>query len=404
MEGELEIRRARFDRRVEAAEWLAAEGQTDAAAALLAGWTDDWAEHGSRDATARVDEVAEEWVQPHFPDSLVDPATSRVRSWLPWARELVAAGAAFADHEAAAQELAENDEWRNECLVLQTDNIELFTTCEDPLVVGSCLRYAEAGVLTLQQVLDSPYDPEHELMAVRLHKKRSDYLKEKLPNGGSAGRWTAGFYIPSERVSRFYVPDGENSTKVSLALQETLVHELVHQFQNERWAAVSDDDRKQSPKTLGFWVVEGFARFIEDQVVEMGTGPLRIDDVTAPSVESAGALLEKDALIDSRRHVDMNQFIFGALDKDDPIEISLTSTLGSRYYPEVGIFYEQSGALVFFMMNRCGEEGRERFLDYMATYWRGKTKDEAWKALGFDTLEDFEAAFHAFLRDPGKAD
>lgn len=399
VKSELAVREASFALRVEAAEWLAIEGLTDEASALLADWADDWAGHDSGNAADVVNEVAADWVQEHFPDSL-GKGKKRVAAWLPWARELVAAGAVFADHSVESEKLDEADEWRNECLVLQTDNIELFTTCERPEVIGSCLRYAEAGVRILQDVLDSPYDPEQSLMAVRLHAKRSMYLKEKLPGGGQAARWSAGFYIPSEHVSRFYVPDGENDVAVSLALQETLVHELVHQFQNERWAVFGDKAPQQSPMTQSFWVVEGFARFIEDQVTEMGGGAFRIDDPTAPCVEAASGLLEKKSLLEHEKHIEMNQILFGGLSNEDPVEIDLTSTLGTRFYGQIGIFYEQSGALVFFMMNRCGEEGRAGFIEYMTSYWRGKARGKVWKHLGFDSLEDYVAAFEEFLRDP----
>ena len=110
----------------------------------------------------------------------------------------------------------------------------------------------------------------------RLHKNRKEYLEEKTPDGGQAMPWSAGYYSPRENVSRFYVPgSGDGEGPVPLDLLKTLAHELTHHWLSMRW--LGPGSRGGAAVLPGYWIVEGFARFMEDQAMEMGRRQGRLE-------------------------------------------------------------------------------------------------------------------------------
>lgn len=379
-------------RSIHGAKWLAEHGLTDEASALLADWRGNWGKQVPEGHAAAIAELVNPWVPEAFP-------FDDTELWMTWIKGLAPAGGQFQPIDEVKERLPDGSTWLKDTFVIRTENISLITKSEDADTVGRCLRSGEAAIRILHDVLDNQPEGTEEPMDVRLHASRNAFLTEELEGGGRAPQWSAGFYIPSKLVSRFYVGDGDSETEVDRELHLVFAHELTHQYIMERWRAIGDE-RKPLPKIPGFWVVEGFARFIEDQSAEMGKRGTTLDDPTVRSVEMAAALLEKDALIDTKLILDLNQIGFGALPKSGGIEVTLSKNLGGRIMSETAVFYDQAGALVFFLMNRAGPETRALFIDYMRDYYVAKTKKSGWKALGFDSPDDLDEAFHAFLRSP----
>ena len=73
------------------------------------------------------------------------------------------------------------------------------------------------------------------------------------------------------------MPRAGSTEALGRALFEVLSHELTHQYIAERWVT---GEGRRSASTPGFWVVEGMARFVEDQALEMGRRGIRFDDET----------------------------------------------------------------------------------------------------------------------------
>jgi len=61
------------------------------------------------------------------------------------------------------------------------------------------------------------------------------------------------------------------------------------------------------------------------------------------------------------------------------------------------LFYCQSTALTFFVINRCGEKGRPTYVKWLQQQYSGEELVTPWKDLGFAKMSDFEKAFKAFL-------
>jgi hypothetical protein len=147
----------------------------------------------------------------------------------------------------------------------------------------------------------------------------------------------------------------------------------------------------------GYWVVEGFARFVEDQSVEIGRRGVRFDDSTVPSVDCTIQLLRKDKLMKAGELVDLTYLEFHALPRESLTTVTLRNTIESYEVDGLKRFYEESGALVFFLLNGNGEEGRKRLVDYLKARYAGRVSKQGWVPLGFEDADAFDAAFREYL-------
>ncbi|MEM9380601.1 MAG: hypothetical protein AAGB93_11680 [Planctomycetota bacterium] len=392
-----EARVLALDRAIGASRWLADNGLTLEASDVLAGSILVWP-GGDLPSTAfeRLEPVARALVPRRFPWRKEPEAW---RDWLRWAPEIAPAGASFVDTEHGPDLGPEGSIWREGTVVLRTRNVELLSRTDDPDVVGSCLRHAEASIRTLDEVLENPPEGGEPLLQIRIHRTRADYLAEDLGDGVKANEWSLGFYSPLLRASRFHVPEEDLSLHAGRALHEVVSHEVTHQYIAERWRALGERSMR-SPATRGFWLVEGFARFIEDQALEMGRRGNRLDDPTVQSVESASVLAQQGQLLPFEPFFEAQQAGFLQLPEEEVATVRLRTTLVTIAYSAKSLYYEQAGALVFFLYNRCGPDGPSRFREVLRDHYRSATLPGAWEKLGFETVEALEKAFLAFLADP----
>ncbi len=386
-------RDAALERLLAVVDWIAAQGHTLEASAVLASAESFWPAGSAPDAAL---EAIRERAKPLIPATFTAVGLLKPEQrWLAWAREVAPAGAEFFDL-GEIEDLAAP--WTRQTIGIRTPNITLLSRSKDPAIVGACLRHAEGAVRTLQRVLREPPGAASERLEVRLHRSRRDYLSEDL-GPMQAAEWSLGFYSQMHRASRFHVPSQATALHQGRQLHEVVAHEVTHQFIAERWGQAEEGVRR-TPVVPGFWVVEGFARFIEDQSLEAGRRGQGFDDPTVQSVESAAALVLGGAGYDFASFLSGQQFGFHKLG-DDPIgTIELKSTLVRITHTPKSAFYDQAGALVFFLMNRCGDEGRARFIAALGAHYRGETQREIWEALGYSTAGALEEAFHDFLRAP----
>ena len=336
-----------------------------------------------------------EWIPAAFPDREAEDAPLR---WRRWAEELLPAGAVFltADHPALGR--PRGSAWEQGAYALGTRNLLLLTRDQDPERIGACLRNGEGAVQVLEELFPPAAGaPEGRPMEVRIHTDRSTYLSEGAANGGPPPTWSVGYYSSRERTSRFYVPQEGDPAVDARELHKVLAHELTHQYLEER----KDWHQGARMDTPGYWVVEGIARFLEDQAVELGRGRSGLDDATVLSVDTCARLLERDGLIPLAPMLRASQLNFLGLRDDVAIEITPRFTLCRRWMDLRGIYYDQAGALCFFLLNRCGETGRQGLLTYLQGFYEGRIDEESGRLFGFDSVADLEQAFLAFLSEVG---
>jgi len=331
--------------------------------------------------------------------------------WLAWAHELAPAGAWFVDPASILDSergpaidgqprppVKDSPIWRTQTIGLRTRNLTVLSRSSDPKIIGACLRNGEGTVRTLEKLLENAPTDDDAPLEVRIHASRKDYLAEDLGSGEPVPEWSAGFYAPWLLASRFHVPDRDQALNQGRALHEVVAHELTHQYIAERWREVSGG--KRTPATPGYWIVEGFARFIEDQSLEIGRRGDGLNDHTVQSVESAAALFQSGGGIAFKSLVALDQMNFHRLPDSELGRVTLKSTLIGLTHTARSAFYDQAAALTFFLANRCGPEGRGRLLDLLRNHYLGETSLTPWKTLGFRTRARMERALGEFLKSP----
>lgn len=378
---------------LEAADRLAKWKLKYAAAALLA---------DAIDAGAWSDDMQTrclEWEPVYFPFSPED--AERARLFATWSREIVPMGGSFAPKKEATS-VPIPTHWVEDVVTLRTRNLLIRSRVLESELVGQCLRQGEATIRALEGLLGMPQYGNDELLEIRLYRDRKEYLEDT--SGRRAMLWSAGYFSPGEGVSRFYVTRNERTGKLEGRdlgeLYETLSHEMTHHWLERRYHRGSARYDHQP----GYWIVEGFARFIEDHAPGFQKGVVRFDNPRNEAIVTTQMRRQGKMLLPIARIVDLSQFEFASLSEH-----------------ELGTFYDEAASIVFFMMNRRGEDGRKRLLEYMRKHYAGEFWDmpppdpygrkqakpedgkpikEGWKVLGFEKSGDMENAFHAFLEKP----
>lgn len=377
--------------------WLGEQGQFLEATAVLSDVEDCYSDADyPADLKERLVEAIAPLVPPEFPWG---QGRERFGSWLVWAKALAPSGARFATPDEMKGRIEKGSPWARDTVAICTDNLLLITRNREPEVIGPCLLNGEAAVQTLDGILNDGVGTANQRLEVRIHRSRKEYLEEDLGKRAKAPEWSAGFYNPILKASRFYVGDEDDPARQGRALHVVVAHELTHQYIAERWAP-AEGREVRNPTTPGFWVVEGFARFIEDQSLEIGRRGTGLDDPTVQSVECAASLFDQGRIVPVDFLVDAAQLDFLTLENKPIAEVQLTSTLKRLRITQIGAFYDEAGALTFFLMNRCGPEGRAAFLKALSDHYRSESKRKGWRDLGFKDEEALEAAFRAFLKNP----
>ncbi|MCE9637492.1 MAG: hypothetical protein K8T90_17445 [Planctomycetes bacterium] len=344
-----------------------------------------------------------------FPFSPED--SEKAKLWASWARTLSPLAGRFVLKGDAPGTAGQSPLWRDEAVAVRTRNLIVWSIDHDIAVFGSILKQGELTVRSLEGIFGRPEYGNDEPLEVRLFKNRTQYLTEADTVGGFAPLWSGGFFAPGDRVSRFYVTrHGKTKAFLEDELHEVLSHELTHHWIETRLllgVALEGLDEKgeraaregkggRTSDQPGHWIVEGVARFVEDQAVLWKKTGVKFDVANAECIRDAISAWKAGISIPLARYLDITPKGFEFLG-DVP-----KGGKGGYVNTERGIFYDQGGTFAFFMMNRRGLEGRKLFAQYLRDVYAGKMTQESWKRLGFATSADAEREFNAFLTNPGK--
>ena len=376
-----------------ASDWCARRGFVTAATVAIS-------EVLRRRAAATPDSQIEERLKKLIPAGF--PFKDRmdaVKQWTIWAEALLPSSAEFLEPGDAAWGRLDTPPWKDGgALGFRTRNLLLFCKDKGPDVGGRVLQLGEGTVRAVQVLLNGG---EREAVAgdgdrleVRIHKDRAAYLAEQSKTG-KPPEWSAGFFSPADKISRFYVErstSGMTSTADLDELGRVLTHELTHHYMQVRWMSMS---QARGP---GHWVIEGMATFVEAQAVQMDRRGLAFSDETVPNLDAFSQAFRKGSYFPAGQFVDGNYADFGALSDATDVAIRLRNSSGQKIYTRRGLWYDQAGALCFFFLHKRGAEGREEFVQYVKLHYMGRAPAEGWKKLGFETPEDLDREFGAFLK------
>lgn len=315
--------------------------------------------------------------------------------WVRWARTLIALGGRFKNKEEDPNRASRPLKWQKDAFPMVTRNIELWSLEREAVsIVVDVLLQAEATVRALEELLGRPEIGADEKLEIRFYTNRQDYLTDDS-GGSKPPLWSGGFFSPGDGITRFY-------KEAKGDLRETVSHEMTHHWLERRFFRGGQSYSKQS----GYWIVEGFARYVEHTSRDFQKGKTRWDWTGAACVHNSRGIRRAGRLFTAREIIDLSQNNFSNMPTD-----------------RISVFYEQASATVWFMLNRRGPDGKKALLEYMRRYYNGEFLDlppmddrglvkrdpatakpilETWKVLGFDSSDALDKAFGEFLDSVAK--
>ena len=321
-------------------------------------------------------------------------ALGDARAWLDWRLDLEAAGG---PHVEGGEGLTwARAAWRKDVHGIGAGPILLVTPLRESRRVGRCLAFGRLGVRVLEELFATGgAAPDGSApMLVLLFPDREDYLKT---SAGSAEErsfleWTAGHYNPREKVSRFYWDDDPDAER---RLVGTLVHELSHQWLAERNPRGPPSDRIVPQP--GYWIVEGFATFMEEGIYDAATGQWDLFNPRSRSLDVLQAA-KPNQLIPWDSFYGLSQASFVMLPPDRPTQVNLRWSMRPTIVSARRMFYEQGGATCQFLYHAEGGRHRAKLLAFVGDYYAGKSEAmDPERAFGMDAKE-LGAKVAAFAR------
>lgn len=293
------------------------------------------------------------------------------RVWLDWHVDLEQTGAHVVATDLPALMKSRNL-WRTDLSGLEADEILLLTPVKESYLIGRCLAHGRLACRVLKELFATgpPAPPSSEPMLVFLFGSREEYMTTS--GTGATGespaflQFTAGHYSPAEHISRFYWtsdPDAERH------LVGTCVHELTHHWLDRRYPAGGE-----VPDGPGFWIVEGFATFLEEGIYDVDTGTYSLLNPRSRSLDVLRSTPNAQ-LIPWERFYRLSQVDFGSLPPDDERIVTLRWMLHRQILTSARLFYEQAGATCQYLFHAEGGKYREKLLAYVDAFYTGKVKD-----------------------------
>jgi len=293
------------------------------------------------------------------------------RLWLDWTLDLESRGIGPLGDDAMPLMRARRF-WRKDVFGLDADPIQLITPVTDTQVIGRCLAYGRLTAKALEELFkDFPARRKMRApMTVLLFSSREEYQQksgtQRRYENPADLEWTAGHYSPMEELSRFYWykdPDSERR------IAGTCVHELTHHWLAERNPAYSVAIARAG--VPGYWIVEGFATFMQEGIYDVDAGTWNHFDARARSLDMVNSV-DKRALIPWPRLFTLTDLDFEKISIDETTEYVRRWALGRRKVSPRRLFYEQGGAACQFLFHAEGGKYRRKLLEYVVAHYRAR--------------------------------
>lgn len=301
-----------------------------------------------------------------------------------------------------ALERARTD-WRKDAVAFQSPNLLIVTSVERPGALARCLALGELVCESLSTLFDAEQTAggeERPPLVIQLFGSREEYLERSEKWYGEAGSgltWTAGYYDPGRNMTRLFVPEDDQGFE---EVRSTLAHEITHHWLQVRCPAFRAVERDATMFTQpGYWIVEGFASFVDEFRFRTDLWSWTPDDPFSyrlDIVSSAG----KDALLPWQELFTLSKSDFEDLSAEDEVKIPCASQLGPAVYlpSSKSLFYAQAACASRFLFLAENGKYRPALLAFLAAYYEGRSDGFDWSAATGASPAELGAQVQAYAR------
>jgi hypothetical protein len=242
-----------------------------------------------------------------------------------------------------------------------------------------------------------------EPLRVFLYGSRDEYKQQSLAarpkeDPGFLER-TAGHYSPDEGISRLFWSTSRDAEQRTVS---TAVHELTHHWLADANPAYSRAEGRRNPRCPGFWIVEGFATFLQEGVYDLDDGSWNLFDRRAASLDTVASLAGSERLIPWTMLYEGTGVTFWALSKKEDITVRRRWHLGAEILSTTQLWYEQSAATCQFLYHADGGKHRKALIDYVVNHYTDNRKRMSMQAAFGMTPEELGRRVQQFALDVAK--
>ena len=305
------------------------------------------------------------------------------RFWLDWHLDLEAHGAESASEEVQLSRARRH--WRPDVYGLRAGPVLLVTPVKDTRVVGRCVATGHLTCTVLETLFatDKPHAQERGPLTILLYANQEEYMGNL---GGYVSKEppaflerSAGHYSPSEGLSKFF---WHKSRDAERRIVSTCVHELTHHWLRERSPRYSIHQVRRGANLPGYWIVEGFATFMEEGRYNLDAGTWSLFNERSRSLDVVDLLASGKKTIPWGQYYALSQEEWSKLSDEPTITVIPRWALRARRHSLKSFFYKQGAATVHYLYHSGDPELRKALLDYVVNHYTG---DDA----GMDTRKAF---------------
>ena len=296
------------------------------------------------------------------------------RNWLDWELDISGRDAKLVEVDGFAMRQARKT-WRKDLNAIRTGPVLIITPVTDTEILGRTLGCCRMTTDLLASFF-ADY-PNRRKRIEPLPRVRSSYRDEykkqsKVDNRSGSSEFlnfSAGHYSPEEGISRLFWMTARDAERRIIA---TAVHELTHHWLAEANPAYNRAEGRRSSRTPGFWIVEGFARFLEEGVYDLDGGEWSLFDRRAAALDTLHAMRDSGKLLAWKKLYEGNAVTFWALGKEPKIEVRRRWRLGHERLSQMNLWYMQSAATCQYLYNAEKGKHRKALLAYLVNHYTRK--------------------------------
>jgi hypothetical protein len=296
--------------------------------------------------------------------------------WLDWHLDLESKGVRTLPDD-DAQLAATRRTWRKNLYGVEAGQIRIITPVQDTVTVGRCLAYGQLTCAALAEMFrtPSPRPRVSKTLLVLLYPSKEEYVAKSATSGSHEERasleTTGGHYSPMDQLSRVV---WDKSPDAERRIARVFVHELTHHWVTELNPRYSNAELRISPRIPGYWIVEGLATFVEEGGFDVESGAWTFFDARAASLDVVQALRPDELLgWDLLYAADNERFMKLPRDPKEASPVVRRWHLGRHGITRARLFYEQAAATVHFLYHGEGGAHRERLMEYVTSYYTGRS-------------------------------